>query len=438
MSRSHMDAPFPADHPLWHPFADMGAVSARKLVLDRGEGIWVFDEEGRRYLDATASLWCANVGHGRAEIADAVAAQLRRLDSFNIFGDYANRPALGVAARLAALSPLDGTRVFLGSGGGDVLDAAAKIARAHFAQTGRPERVHLISRRLGYHGTHGFGTSLGGIESNTAGWGRLLPDVSVVEHDSADALEQRILEVGSGRVAAFFCEPVIGSGGVHPPSADYIEAVADVCRRHGVLFVADCVICAFGRLGTWFGIDRWPVVPDMIALAKGITSGTMPLGALLVSGEVAAPFFTGRPGAPVLRHGQTYSGHPAVCAAALATMDLLEREDLIVRGRELEGALAAALEPTAASPLAGELRAGLGLLAGLDLAPEVHRAAPGAVRQLALACREAGVLVRPLLRGIAVSPPLTITEEEIGTLGTMVAEGFERFAASLPDEVVAT
>lgn len=429
------DLPDSDVHPLWHPFADMGSVGTRKIVFDRGEGSWVYDEEGRRYLDATASLWCSNAGHGRPEIAEAVTAQLNRLDSFNIFGDYANRPALDLAARLADLSPLEGTKVFLGSGGGDMLDAAAKIARAHFAQTGRPERTHLISRRLGYHGTHGFGTSLGGIEANTAGWGQLVPDVSVVEADSAQALERRILEVGPERVAAFFCEPIIGAGGVHLPAEDYLEAVADVCRRYGVLFVADCVICGFGRLGTWFGIDRWPVVPDMITLAKGITSGTMPLGALLVSGEVAEPFFTGEPGAPMLRHGQTYSGHPVCCAAALATMDILERDGLIGRGRELEGDLAAALGPLTESPLIGELRAGLGLLAGIDLAPEVLAAMPGAVGMLQHACREAGVLVRGLHRGIAVSPPLSITEDELHTLGALVADGLERFALSLPAKV---
>jgi adenosylmethionine-8-amino-7-oxononanoate aminotransferase len=414
------------DHPLWHPFSDMGTVGTEKLVLDRGEGIWVYDTQDRRYMDATASLWCANVGHGRPEISQAVAAQLDQLDTFNIFGDYANQPALDVAARLAALSPMDDTKVFLGSGGGDMLDTAAKIARAHFAQRGQPQRTHLISRSLGYHGTHGLGTSLAGIEANGAGWGRLVPDVSVVARDDARALEDEILRVGPDRVAAFFCEPVIGAGGVHHPVAGYIEAVADVCQRYGVLFVADCVICGFGRLGTWFGIDRWPVEPDMIAVAKGITGGTMPLGALLVSGHVAAPFFTGEPGAPVLRHGQTYAGHPACCAAAMATMDILEREELIGRGKGLEQALANALRPLAENPMVGEVRAGLGLMAGVDLASHVVESTPGAVAILQRHCREAGILVRPLIRGIAVSPPLTITPDEIVELGALIAEGFAR------------
>jgi putrescine---pyruvate transaminase len=420
------------DHPLWHPFADMGRVASEKLTLESADGVWITDDQGRRYLDATASLWYSNVGHGRMEVARAVAEQLERLDAYSIFGDYANRPALELAERLAALSPMPETRVFLGSGGGDVIDSAAKIARASFALRGEPQRTHLISRRLGYHGTHGAGTSLGGIEANRTGWGPLLPDVSVVDFDDAAALEREIERVGSDRVAAFFCEPVIGAGGVQLPPEGYIEATADICARHGVLFVADCVICGFGRLGTWLGIDRWPVTPDMIALAKGISGGTLPLGALLVRGEVAAPWFTGRPGAPMLRHGQTYAGHPACCVAALTTLDILERERLIPRGRELEQPLAAVLEPVRTDPLVGDLRAGLGLLAGIDLADGVLERVPGAVGEFHRACRDVGVLVRPLLRGIAVSPPLTITVRELEQLGELIIAGLEQLRARLP------
>jgi putrescine---pyruvate transaminase len=422
--------------PLWHPFSDMGAVADDKLVLARGDGIWVEDESGRRYMDATASLWCANLGHGRKEITRAVAQQLGTLDTFNIFGDYANRPALDLAQRLAALSPMPETKIVFGSGGGDALDAAAKIARAHFAHRGQPQRTHLISRTLGYHGTHGMGTSLAGIEANGTGWGRLVPDVSVVPFNDANALEAEILRVGAERVAAFFCEPVIGAGGVHLPPAGYIEHVAEICARHGVLLVADCVICGFGRLGTWFGIDRWPVQPDMIAVAKGITSGTMPLGALLVSGAVAEPWFTQTPGAPVLRHGQTYAGHPVCCAAGLATIDLLEREELIGRGRELEEVLEQVLTPFTEHSLVQEVRAGLGLMAAVDLTEAALTSIPGAVGGLQRQCRDAGVLVRPLLRGIAVSPPLVITESDLELMGSLVADGLAGFER-LTDTAVA-
>ncbi|MBS1869675.1 MAG: aspartate aminotransferase family protein [Actinobacteria bacterium] len=402
----------------------MGAVEESPFVLARAEDVWVWDEQGRRYLDATASLWCANAGHGRPEIAVAVERQLRELDTYSIFGDYANRPALELADRLAALAPTPGSRVFLGSGGGDAIDTAAKLARAHFQLAGERDRVHLIAREHGYHGTHGFGTSVGGIGPNVAGWGPLVPDVSRVPYDSVDALVTEIERVGPERVAAFFCEPVIGAGGVRLPPDGYVEGVADVCSRYGVLLVADCVIAAFGRLGTWLGIDRWPDVrPDLIALAKGISGGTLPVGAVLVAPHVAEPFFSGAPGAPVLRHGPTYAGHPTCCAAALATLDVYEREDLIARGRALEGPLERALRPLAAHPLVGEVRAGLGLLGAVELSEEARAADPDAVTRLTLACREQGLLVRALGTGVAVSPPLTIAAEQIAEIGAGIAEG---------------
>lgn len=411
-------------HALWHPFADMGAVEAAAFVLDRAEDVWVWDEQGRRYLDATASLWCANVGHGRPEIAAAVERQLRRLDTYSTFGDYANRPAIELAERIAALAPTPGSRVFLGSGGGDAIETAAKVARAHFRLTGRPERAHLITREHGYHGTHGYGTAVGGIEPNVAGWGPLVPDVSRIPYDSVDALVKEIERVGPERVAAFFCEPVIGAGGVRLPPEGYVEGVADVCARYGVLLVADCVIAAFGRLGTWLGIDRWPgVQPDLIVLAKGITGGTLPVGALVVAPHVAAPFFTGERGAPMLRHGPTYAGHPTTCAAALATLDLYERDDLIPRGRALEGVLADALRPLADHPLVGEVRAGLGLLGAVELSEDVLAEDAGAPGRLMLACRERGLLVRALATGVAVSPPLTIEEAQISEIGAGIGAG---------------
>jgi putrescine---pyruvate transaminase len=411
------------EHALWHPFADMGAVEDAPFVLERAEDVWVWDERGRRYLDATASLWCANVGHGRPEIAAAVERQLRTLDTYSTFGDFANGPAIDLADRLAALAPTPGARVFLGSGGGDAIETAAKLARAYFQRTGQPRRVHLITREHGYHGTHGYGTSLGGIEPNVAGWGPLDAAVSRVPHDSVEALEAEIARLGSERVAAFFCEPVIGAGGVRPPPDGYLEAVADVCERTGVLFVADCVISAFGRLGTWLGIDRWPVEPDLVVLAKGITGGTLPLGALLVAPRVAEPSFTGAPGAPALRHGQTYSGHPTCCAAALATLDIYERDDLIARGRMLERPLERALRPLESHPLVGEVRAGLGLLGAVELSHDARAADPNAVARLVLACRDRGLLVRALATGVAVSPPLTVTERQIAEIGEGISEG---------------
>jgi putrescine---pyruvate transaminase len=410
----------------WHPFADMGAVSEAELLIDRGEGVWVFDADGNRYLDATASLWYANLGHGRSEVGDAVARQMRRLEAYSTFGDFGNRPANEVAERLAALAPMDDARVFLASGGGDAIDTAAKIARRHWVLRGHPERTQLISRTQGYHGTHGFGTSIGGIEANVTNWGPLVADVSAVQHDSLQALEAEILRVGPDRVAAFFCEPVIGAGGVHLPPDGYIEGVADLCAEHGILLVIDSVICGFGRLGTWFGVERWEDVrPDLITFAKGVTAGYLPLGGVIASGAVAAPFFEA-PGGPMLRHGATYAGHPTCCAAALAVLDIYEREDLIPRGRELERPLADALAPLAEHPAVAEVRAGLGLLAAVQLAPEALEQDAGAVATVAAGAREAGVLLRPLLGSLAVSPPLIIEQEHLDAIADGFRAGLER------------
>jgi adenosylmethionine-8-amino-7-oxononanoate aminotransferase len=410
----------------WHPFADMGSVSQHELLIERGDGVWVYDAEGNRYLDGTASLWYANIGHGRRDVAEAVARQMGKLEAYSTFGDFGNRPANELAERLASVAPMEDARVFLASGGGDAIDTAAKIARRHWILRGQPERTHLISRTQGYHGTHGFGTSIGGIEANVTNWGPLAGGVSTVQFDSLQALEAEILRVGPDRVAAFFCEPVIGAGGVHPPPEGYIEGVADLCAEHGVLLVIDSVICGFGRLGTWYGIERWEdVKPDLITFAKGVTSGYLPLGGVVVSGEVAAPFFEA-PGGPMLRHGATYAGHPTVCAAALEVMDIYERENMLVRGRELEQPLLDALAPLADHPAVESVRGGCGLLAAVQLAShdDVAKVAQGA--------REAGVLIRPLLGAVAVSPPLIVEQEHLQQLADGIRAGLDRLDSVEP------
>jgi adenosylmethionine-8-amino-7-oxononanoate aminotransferase len=416
----------------WHPFADMGSVSQHELVIERGEGVWVYDTDGNRYLDGTASLWYANVGHGRQDIADAVAAQMRKIAAYSTFGDFGNRPANELCERLAAVAPMDDARVFLGSGGGDAIDTAAKIARRHWVMTGQPDRTHLLSRSQGYHGTHGFGTSIGGIEANTSNWGPLVGDVSTVQYDSLEALEAQILRVGPDRVAAFFCEPVIGAGGVYPPPEGYIQGVADLCAEHGILLVIDSVICGFGRLGTWYGIERWEDVrPDLITFAKGVTSGYLPLGGVVVSGAVAAPFFEA-PGAPMLRHGATYAGHPSCCVAGLVVMDIYEREGLLTRGRDLEAALASALGELESHPAVAEVRAGCGLLGAVQLAPAVLQQDTAAVAKLAQGAREAGVLVRPLLGSVAVSPPLTVEVEHLQQIADAIRAGLDGLDNNTP------
>jgi putrescine aminotransferase len=413
------------DSRLWHPFADMGAVRHDELVLERGEDVWVWDCEGHRYLDATASLWYANVGHGRPEIAEAVAAQMAKLEAYSAFGDFATAPALELADSLAERAPMP-ARIFLGSGGGDAIDTAAKLARRYWYELGQPERTVLVSRTAGYHGTHGFGTALAGIPANLEGFGPQAPSIQV-PRDSLEALEAAIDEAGIDRVAAVFVEPVIGAGGVYPPAEGYIEGVAEICERTGVLFVADSVICGFGRLGTWFGIERWNVEPAMIVFAKGVTSGYLPLGGVVVSDRVAEPFWRAT-GGPVFRHGPTYAGHAACCAASVANIELLERDGLLGRGRENERALLDALAPLGDHDEVGEIRGGVGTLAAVELAGDVLERDPDAVWRAAVGAREAGVLVRPLTRGLALSPPLTAGPEHFAMAAEAIEHGLARLA----------
>ncbi len=402
---------------LWHPFAQMGTVKTDRLMLERGEDVWVFDDAGRKYIDGTASLWYANVGHGRESIRDAVVRQMKAMETYSAFGDFTNQPAEDLAALLSDLSPMPDAKVFLTSGGGDSIDTASKLARRYWHEKGQPERQHLITRDHGYHGTHGFGTSLQGIPPNRADFGDLIEDVSQVGHVEVEALEAEIERVGREKVAAFFMEPVIGAGGVYPPPPGYVEAVAKLCRETGVLLVVDSVICAFGRLGTWYGIERWPgVVPDMITVAKGVTSGYLPLGGVVISAEIAEPFWKDA-GAPVFRHGPTYAGHATCCAAALENIRILDEENLLTRGRELEGALLEQVNRPAGFDVVGEVRGGTGLMAAIELSDEVLSDDPGAPARVVMAMRERGVLGRPLGRGVAFSPPLTIEPEQLAEIG---------------------
>jgi len=422
----------PADTRLWHPFADMHAVRGNEFVIARGDGAVVWDEDGKEYIDGTASLWNVNVGHGRTEIVEAAMAQMRELASYQVFGVFANRPALDLAERLASLAPLDDPRIFLGSGGGDAIDTAAKLARRYFAAIGQPDRTHLISRTQGYHGTHGMGTSIGGIPANREGIGPIDPDVSVVAYDSVDALDAEIARVGADRVAAVFVEPVIGAGGVLLPPPGYIEGVAALCQRTGVLFVCDSVIAGFGRLGSWFGIERFGVRPDLLTFAKGVTSGYLPLGGVVIGAKVAAPFWD--EGA-WFRHGPTYSGHPTVCAAALANMDIMEREGLLERGNELEGEMAAALAPLADHALVGEIRAGIGALGAVAFSRDALAEAPDLAQRTFAAARERGVLVRGLADAVALSPPLVITREQVDRAAEVIGDALDVVARDVPAAV---
>ena len=400
----------------WHPVADMSAVAAGgELVLERGEGVHVWDESGRRYLDATAGLWYCNVGYGRSEIAEAAAAQMRRLPAYSHYGDVSSRPTTDLAERIAAFAPMEDVAVFFTSGGGEAVETAVKLVRRYWGLLGQDEKTTVISRERAYHGLAGYGTSLVGIDAFTVGVGPLAGGTLHVPWNDADALAAAIDDAGAERVAAFFCEPIVGAGGVLLPPPGYLEAARAVCRERDVLFVADEVICGFGRVGEWFASGRFGLDPDLVTFAKGVTSGYLPLGGVIVGGHVREPFWS--PGAGVWRHGYTYSGHATATAAAHANLDVMEREALPERARGLEATLADALEPLASHRLVADVRAGLGVLAAVQLEADALAEDATLTDRVVAAAREHGILTRALTGGgLQISPALTIGDDDLAEL----------------------
>jgi putrescine aminotransferase len=417
---------------LWHGFADMHTVADREIVMVSGDGCVLTDTQGREYIDATAALWYCNVGYGRREIADAVAAQLTKLNAYSSFGAYTTEASLAVADRLAGMAPFPDAVVFLGSGGSDAIDTAAKLARRYWDVMGKPQKRVIVSREHAYHGMHVMGTALAGMPAmrNGYGAGPLVGDVAQVPALDVDAVARLFEERGS-EIAAFIGEPVIGAGGVIPPTDGYWPVINRLCREHDVLLIADEVITGFGRMGETFGSTRFGIEPDLITFAKGVTSGYVPLGGVLVGRRVREPFWDDPVPGAVFRHGYTYQGHSGAAAAAIANLDIIEREDLVGRVRRLEPILAAAVRRLEGAPLVGETRS-IGLTAAVALKPEVLAADPAAVDKVIAAALRHGVASR-VLRGHAVhiSPPFVITEAQIGAMVDGIGNALEDVAAQL-------
>jgi putrescine aminotransferase len=404
---------------LWHSQAHMPSVKRCERVIVRGEGAYIWTDDGHRMLDLPASLWYCNVGHGERRIADAVADQMSRIEAYSTFQSYATPPALELAERVAAMAPLDDPRVCLTSGGSDSVDLAGKLARRYWDVMGQPSKRMLVTRREAYHGLHGVGTSIAGIDVNRQGYGDLIRETARIDTNNPESLHALIHEQGAETIAAVLCEPVIGTGGVIYPAPGYLEAIQALCREHDILFVADEVITGFGRTGRMFACERYGLRPDMLLAAKGISSGYMPVGAVAVARRVWEPFWAD--GSDLtFRHGLTYAGHATACAAALANLEILEEEDLVERVAALESSVEAALRPLESHPLVREVRAGVGLLAAVELHDR------GVAAAVAETMCENGVLGRQLNDGaIHISPPFVITEQEIAMVAEVIADALD-------------
>jgi L-2,4-diaminobutyrate transaminase len=439
-----------------HPYTSIAEQQASgPRILTQGKGVWLRDAEGREVLDAMAGLWCVSAGYGRDEIAEAMAEQARRLAYAHGFLAQANEPAIQLAARLAALTPDGLDRAFFCNSGSEANDTIVKLVWYHWNLRGRPQKKKIIARHGAYHGVTLGATSLSGLPYMHALFDAPLPrflhtarphfyrDAQPGEDEATFAvrraaeLDALIVAEGPDTVAAFIGEPLMAAGGVIPPPDGYWESVQQVLTRHDVLLIADEVVCGFGRLGTNFGSQRFGLRPDFMTLAKGITSAYFPVSAAMVSERVWDVLADASPEHGTLAHGHTTSLHPVGAAAALANLDILEREGLLRRAARVGPAFQARLrEAVGAHPLVGDVR-GEALIAGVELMadPEARIPFPAEQRvglRLQRLCLEEGLVVRALGDTLAFSPPLCISEEELQEAVRRFTRGMDRLYAEIP------
>jgi adenosylmethionine-8-amino-7-oxononanoate aminotransferase len=435
---------------LWMHFTRMGAYDHAEVpIIERGEGCYVYDTHGKRYLDGLSALYCVNVGHGRAELGQAAAEQAKQLGFYTNWS-YAHPRSIELAARIAQLTPGDLNRVFFVSGGSEAVESAWKLAKAYHTACGEPRKHKIVSRYLAYHGSSMGALTATGLPPLREPFEPLTPGGRHVANTNsyrwredrdplwaADAIEEAILFEGPHTVAAVILEPVQNGGGCFTPQDGYFQRVREICDRHKVLLISDEVICGFGRLGHWFGAQRYGAQPDLMTVAKGMTSGYAPMGAVIASDRVAEPFLHAR---AMFTHGFTFGGHPMACAVALANIDILERERLCEHVLAKEGEFRSMLESLRDLPIVGDVR-GAGFFHAIELVKdrdtkETFNAAEseellrgflsGALFELGLICRtdDRGDPV------IQLSPPLIADKEQFeeieATLRPVLTEASER------------
>jgi beta-alanine--pyruvate transaminase len=427
----------------WMPFTANRQFKKSPRLLAKAKGMHFWTPEGREILDGVAGLWCVNAGHARPKIVNAIAEQAGEMDFAPPF-QMGHPKAFELAERIVKLTPPGLNRVLYTNSGSESVDTALKLAIAYQRMRGEAARTRLIGRERGYHGVNFGGISVGGMVANRKMFGSLLSGVDHLRHthdparnafthgqpqhgaELADDLERMVALHDASTIAAVIVEPVAGSTGVLVPPKGYLERLRALCDKHGILLIFDEVITGWGRTGAPFAAQRFGVTPDILTMAKGITNGCVPMGAVVVKQEIHDAFMNGPEGAIEFFHGYTYSGHPLACAAALGTLDTYEEEGLLTRGAELEGYFAEALHSLKGLPNVIDIR-NCGLMGGIEFQP-----LPGAPGKRAydvfLACWERGVLVRMAGDVIALSPALIVERQQIDQIVSTLAEAIRRTA----------
>ncbi|HWR45858.1 aspartate aminotransferase family protein [Sporomusa sp.] len=412
---------------------DMEAWGGPRIIAEAVDHIRVKSVEGKTYIDCGAGLWLNDVGFGRKELGEAARVQMEKLSYLQSFNGYSHPGVIELAKKVANMVPLDEAKIFFTSGGSESNDTAYKLARVYWYLKGQPQKNHIIGRTKAYHGVSYGAVSATSLPGFWDGFRPLVPNFEHIGHphcyfcawgkkegncslECADALEQKILELGPHNVAAFTAEPIIGTGGAIVPPDRYYQKIKEICEEYDVLFIADEVICGFGRTGKMFGIEHWGVKPDIMMLAKGITSGYFPVGAVALSGEVYEPIHK----FGTFKHGYTYSGHPVGCAVALRNLTIIEEENLVANAAE-KGELLRSKIRELGLPCIGEVR-GKGLMNAVQLVrdPDTHTifdAKVGFANLVSMIAWENGLMLRPLIDdGLQLSPTLVITEADIDEL----------------------
>ena len=432
------------------PFTDYGEQRKHGArIITHAEGHYIFDSDGNRILDGMAGLWCVNVGYGRSELVDAATRQMTVLPYYNNFFKTSNKPIIALSKRLAEITPDGLNNVFYANSGSEANDTIIRMVRHFWALEGHPEKRVIIGREYGYHGSTIMSASMGGMSgmheqaAAEPDFDHIRPPYGFLHQGNQDEaqfaanaaswLEDKIIEIGADKVAAFVAEPVQGAGGVIVPPEGYFEHIQDICRRHDILFIADEVITGFGRTGYWFASQRMNLAPDMMTMAKGLTSGYVPMSAVMVGDRVAERLISD---GGEFYHGFTYSGHPVAAAVALANLDIIEGEGLIERVRDDTGPyLGEALAPLTDHPLVGEVRT-YGMLAAIELVkskegPELF----ADVGTVGMMCRDHavanGLMMRAVRDGMILSPPLTFTRDDIDATVAIARTALDATAADL-------